>query len=522
MSLSRRLVLAAPLSLAAPRLARAATPLRFVPQADLAVLDPVWTSAYVTRNHALMVFDTLYGMDAEYRIRPQMVAGDSVEADGLTWRLTLREGLRFHDGAPVLARDCVASIRRWGARDGLGQSLLAATASLEAADDRSIVFRLKEKFPLLRYALGKPGSPVCVIMPERLAQTDPFQQVREMVGSGPFRFLAEERLAGARVAYARNEAYQPRQEPPSFTAGGKRASIERIEWQVLPDPATAASALRAGEVDWWEAPTFDQLPLLARDRQIRVAVMERTGFIGCMRLNHRQPPFDNPAVRRAILPALAQSDFMQASAGDAPDSWHGGVGFFCPGTPMASDAGMAALTGPRDLAAAKRALAEAGYTGQRIVVLAPTDLPTLKALADVAADLLQRIGFNVDYQALDWGSTLSRINRPEPVEQGGWSVFCTFWSGLDQLDPAVNASIRANGQGRGWPQSPALEALRDQWMRSGEEAEQKTLAAEMQRQAFEDLPYLPLGQLMARTAYRGSRLSDPQPGFPTFWGIETR
>jgi peptide/nickel transport system substrate-binding protein len=526
--LSRRLLLgvgaalASPV-LAAPRLARAqgASLLRFVPQSDLGILDPIWTAAYVTRNHGLMVFDTLYGMDDRFQIQPQMVEGHVIEEEGRRWTLTLRPGLRFHDGSPVLAKDAVASIRRWGVRDAFGLSLMAATDSLAALDDRRLEFRLKYPFPLLSYALGKAGSPICAIMPERLALTDPFRQVTEMVGSGPFRFLPEERVAGARVAYARFDGYHPRESgTPSFTAGPKRAFVERVEWQVLPDAVTAAGALRQREVDWWEAPTFDLLPTLARDRGIRVTVPDPTGYIGIMRMNHLQPPFDNPAIRRAILPALQQADFMAAVTGDVPDSARTGVGFFCPDTPMANAEGLAALAGPRDMARAQQALKEAGYKGERVVLMAPTDFPTLKALADVGADLLKRIGFNVDYQAMDWGSLLQRNAKQDPVEQGGWSVFHTYWSGLDMLNPAVNSSLRGNGKaaGRGWPTSPRLEELRDGWLRAPDEAAQKAIAAEMQRQAFTDLPYLPLGQMLARTAYR-STVTDVLGGFSLFWNL---
>ncbi|MBX9700193.1 MAG: ABC transporter substrate-binding protein [Acetobacteraceae bacterium] len=524
--LDRRTLLAAgAATLAAPRLATgqaAARTLKFVPQSDLGVLDPVWSAAYVTRNHGMMVFDTLYGMDAQYRIHPQMAAGHTVSDDGLTWTITLREGLLWHDGSPVLARDCAASIRRWGVRDGIGQALMAATEELTAPDDRTIRFRLKWRFPLLTYALGKPGSPVCFMMPERLAATDPHRQVTEMTGSGPYRFLAREQVAGARVAYERNRAYVPRAEgAPSFTAGPKQVHFDRVEWHVLPDPSTAAAALRQGEVDWWEAPTFDLLPLLMRDRRVTVMAPDPLGFLGCMRFNQMHPPFDNPAIRRAILPAISQADFMQAVVGENREAWRDGIGFFPPGTPMASEAGMEVLTGPRDLAAARRSLAEAGYRGERVVLLAASDFPVLKALADVGADLLRRIGFAVDYVAIDWNSMLQRLASMENAERGGWSIFHTYWSGLDQMNPGVHAFLRGAGRAspsRGAPVSPRIEALRDQWLRAADLAEQQRLAAEIQRQGFIDLPYIPLGQQLPRTAHRAD-IRDVLTGYAVFWNL---
>ncbi len=358
----RRSLLAAATALTAPRIGRAAgaSVLRFIPQSDLAVLDPIWTASYVTRNHAMMVFDTLYGTDSAFRVSPQMVAGDTTTADGLTWEMTLRDGLFWHDGEKVLARDCVASIRRWGARDSFGQSVMAVTDELSAPDDKTIRFRLKRSFPLLLAALGKPGSNVCVMMPERLAVTDPFKQVTQMVGSGPFRFQADERVAGARVVYQRNPAYLPRPDGiPSFTAGPKIVHVDRVEWTVIPDPGTAAAAMQAGEMDWWEAPTFDLLPLLRASKNLTLPPPDPLGFLGNMRLNHLQPPFNNPSLRRALLGAVSQDDYMAAAAGD-PTNWRDGVGIFCPASPMASDAGMAVLTSPRNLAAVAKAVVASG------------------------------------------------------------------------------------------------------------------------------------------------------------------
>jgi len=523
MNLRRRALLAAATVLAAPRIARAqsAKILKFIPQSDLGVLDPIWSAAYVTRNHAMLVFDTLYGMDSEYRISPQMLDGNQVENDGLVWRLTLRDGLRFHDGEPVLARDCVASIRRWGARDSFGQTLLALTDELAAADDRTIRFRLKRAFPLLPSALGKPGSNICAIMPERIAATDPFKQVADIVGSGPFRFKADERVAGSRVVYERNAAYVPRPDgAASFTAGPKRVFVDRVEWHVLPDSATAAAAMKAGEMDWWESPTFDLLALLRRSADLVILPADPLGYLGTLRMNHLQPPFDNPALRRAVLGAVGQEDYMTAAAGADPANWRTGVGVFCPGTPMANDAGMAVLTASRDLDKVKRAVAESGYKGERTVLPVPSDFPVLKALGDVGADMLKRIGINVDPQYSDWGSVLQRLAKTEPVEQGGWSIFHTYWSGLDQFDPAVHVSIRGNGRAasRGWPTSSKLESLRDDWLAASDIETQKRIAAAIQQQVFIDVPYIPLGQILPATIYRRS-VQDVLRGYALFWNL---
>jgi peptide/nickel transport system substrate-binding protein len=510
-------------ALAAPRIALGvdAKVLRFIPQADLAVLDPVWSTAYVTRNHAMMVFDTLYGMDGEYRMSPQMVAAHTTSDDGLTWNLTLRSGLAFHDTTPVLARDCVASIRRWAARDSYGQTLMAVTDEVSAPNDKTIRFRLKRPFALLPAALGKPGSSICAIMPERLALTDPFKQVTEMVGSGPFRFKADEHVAGARTVYERNAAYVPRTGgSASFTAGPKVVNVDRVEWVVIPDPGTASAAMQSGEMDWWESPTFDLLPLLKKSADLRLSPPDSLGFMGCMRMNALQPPFNNAALRRAVLSAISQDDYMSVAGGD-PANWRDGIGVFCPASPMATQAGMQVLTGPRDLTAAKKSVAASGYNNERAVLLVPSDFPVLKALGDVGADLLKNIGINVDAQYSDWGSMVQRLAKPDPVDQGGWSLFHTYWSGLDQFDPAVHVYLRGNGKAatRGWPTSEKLEVLRDQWLFSGDDAERKRIAAAMQEQAFVDVPYAPLGQILAPMVYRRT-ITEVLTGYALFWNLK--
>lgn len=516
----RRTFIAATGTLAAPRLAasQSARVLKFVPQADLTVLDPIWTAAHVTRHHGYLVFDTLYGQDSQVGIAPQMVAGHVTEPDGLTWTLTLRPGLRFHDNEPVLARDCVASIQRWGRRDILGRLLLAATAELSAPDDRTIRFRLSRPFPALPQALGKAGANVCVIMPERLARTDAFTQVTEMVGSGPFRFRADEQIAGARVVYERNAQYRPRESGTvDFMAGPKVVHFDRIEWLTNPDPGTAVAALQSGEVDWVEQPLVDLQPMLRRNRAIQVEALDALGSVGILRLNHLYPPFDNPAIRRALLHAVDQADFMRAVAGEDPALWRDGVGMFCPGSPPASTAGLDVITAPRDIERARREIRAAGYRGERVTLLAASDIAQSKAASEVAGDLLRKVGFNVDYQAMDWGTVVQRRAKRDPPDAGGWNAFCTFNSGLDQASPATHIWLAASGAAAapGWPDSPALEALRVGWLTADDPAQ---VARELQVQALRDVPYVPIGQYLYATAFRRS-LTGVLKGFPVFWSI---
>jgi peptide/nickel transport system substrate-binding protein len=343
-----------------------------------------------------------------------------------------------------------------------------------------------------------------------------------VVGSGPFRFLADERIAGARVAYGRFEGYVPREDGVAdWTAGPKVVHFDRVVWNVVPDPATAAAAMQRGEADWWEQPLFDLLPTLEKRRDLEVSLVEVTGNIGLMRFNALYPPFDNPAIRRALLPALDQTAFMQAVAGDRTEYWRDKVGYFAPGTPMASEAGMAALTGPRSTERAKQLLKEAGYKGERVVLLSPGDYPRIAALSLVAADMLQKCGMNVDVETIDWGGVIRRRASKAKPGEGGWSVFFTTFTGADMANPASDPALRGDGGTGwfGWPEAPKLEALRDRWLAASDDGQRKGIAADIQAQAFEDVPFLPLGQFFQPTV-RSTRLKDGLTGMPLFWNIK--
>ena len=518
------LVGAGPAGLARPALAQPAGSrvLRLIPQSDVAVTDPIITTAYVSRHHGYAIWDTLYGFDEDFNPQPQMAEGHKVEDDGKRVTITLRTGLKWHDGGAVTAKDCVASIRRWAARDSLGQVMMARTDALEAPDDRTILFRLKQPFPMLFAALGKPSTPVCFMMPERIASTGPNQPIREMIGSGPFRWKADERVPGSRVVYERFADYVPRAEgTPSWTAGPKRVNLDRLEWHVIPDAPTAANALANGEMDWWEQPTADLQPTLRRNRNVVMEIPDPTGLCAVARFNHLHAPFNNPAIRRALLGAVVQGDYMTSVIGTDRSLWKDGNGFFPPGTPLASDVGMEALNSPRDMEKVKRDLAAAGYKGEKVVLIAASDFPSLNALAQVGNDMLTKAGMNVEFVSTDWGSVVQRRASREPVERGGWSIFFTFWAGLDMINPGVSQSLRGNGQQAwfGWPTMPRMEELRNAWFDAPDLDGQKKVAEEIQRLAFEEVPYLPLGQYFQATAYRRN-ISGVPKGFPMFWSVQ--
>jgi len=498
--------------------ADAAKTITFVPHADLASLDPVWTTADITRNYALAVLDTLYGYDASFNAQPQMVERHSVDDDGKQWDLTLRDGLKFHDGNPVLARDCVATIKRWAKRYPMGGALMTRTDELTAVSDKVIRFRLKRPFALLPDALAEP---YCSMMPERLAETSAFEQVKEAVGSGPFKFVAAERVPGQRVVFERNPDYAPRANgKPSFTAGPKIVHVDRVVWNFVPDPGTASVALDQGEVDWWENPAIDLVPQLKRNKNLVVTVTDRTGEIGCLRFNQLFPPFDSAAVRRIVLSAFDQKEVMTAVAGAEPSLIKTDVGLFARGSPMASDAGVEITRGPKDLNKIKQDLASAGYRGERVVVLAASTIPTIYAEAQVATDVLQRIGMNIDLQTMEWGSVVARRASREPIDKGGWNIFYTYLGGMGNISPGPDIAIRASGTDSwfGWPTDPKMEALREAWFDAPDLAAQQKICREMQQHFWENPSYVPLGMYDQPAAFH-AYLQDVRDGWPQFYGV---
>jgi peptide/nickel transport system substrate-binding protein len=521
MSIRRRSLLAAPAAaLAGPALGQAPSVLKFVPQANLTSLDPIWTTANVTRNHAWMVWDVLYGMDAQFNPQPQMAAGHVVEEDGRRITITLRDKLRFHDGEPVRAEDCVASLRRWMKRNPNGQLMEPLIEELSALDDKRLVFRLKRPFPRLIAALASPCNPSAFIMPARIAATDPFQQIKEVVGSGPWRFLANEYNSGSFMAYARNAAYEPvASGTPSLTAGPKVAHFDRVEWHIIVDAATASAALQNGEIDWYEQPPPEIQQLFRRNRQITLEPIDRLKNPAILRLNHLTAPFNDKRMRQALLPAIVQEDYMTAIVGPDPALWSP-MGIFTPDTPLASDAGMAALTGPRSIPRAKALLKEAGYINQTIRLIGPTDILAPAAMTQVAADMFRKLEVNLDFVLTDWGSVIQRRTSKEPVEKGGWNALLTAFFSLEFADSANNFPLRGNGPGAwfGWPSIPRLEALRADWYDAPDLEAQQRIAREIQITALEELPYIPVGAYTSITSFRRN-LTGRVPGFALFWNM---
>ncbi len=510
-------------NLAAPALAQgaAARTLRFVPQADLANFDPIWGTQYVVRNASALVWDTLYGVDANLEPRRQMVESEDVSADGLTWTFKLRPGLTFHDGEKVLAKDVVASLNRWAARDQMGLMLKAIEQELGAPDDRTVTWVLKKPYPKMLLALGKNNAPVAFIMPERIAKTDPFKQISEYVGSGPMRFAKSEWVPGAKAVFEKFGGYVPRDEPASWLAGGKRILVDRVEWVVMPDPGTASAALQNGEIDWWENPISDLVPLLRKNRNVVVDIADPLGNVGSFRMNHLYPPFNDVRARRAVLMAMSQEDYMRAIVGDDPALWKPLPGFFTPGTALYTEEGGDILKGPRNLDAAKKLLAESGYAGQPVTCLVAQDQPITKAQGDVTADLLKRLGMNVDFAAIDWGTVGARRAQKTPPGQGGWQMFHTWHAGADTINPAPYHAIRGNGDKAwfGWPNVPAVETEVYTWFDAKNLDEEKAAIRRLNKAALDNVIYAPTGFFLSYQAWRKNVTGVVKGPLPFFWGV---
>jgi peptide/nickel transport system substrate-binding protein len=514
-------VLALSPMLAAPALAGTKT-ITAVMHSDLRIIDPVFTTAYISRDHGYMVYDTLLATDSNFKIQPQM-ADWKVSDDKLTYTFTLRDGLKWHDGKPVTAEDCVASLMRWGKKDGMGQKLMDFTASLEATDTKTITLKLKEPYGLVLESIGKPSSTVPFMMPKRLADTPGDKQIPEQIGSGPFKFVQAEFQPGVKAVYEKNTDYVPRKEPPSWTAGGKVVKVDRVEWITMADAQTAVNALQSGDIDFMENPSFDILPMLAANKDLKVETLNKLGFQTLGRMNFLYPPFDNVKVRRAAFMAINQKDVLDALVGNPEYYRICGAVFVCD-TPLATDVGSESLVKGNGMAEARKLLAESGYDGTPVVIMAPGDVVTLKAQPIVVAQQLRDAGFKVDVQATDWQTVVSRRTSQKPPKEGGWNMFFTNWAGADVVNPVANVSIGGRGKNGGWfgwSEDAKIEAMRDAYSRASSPEQQKKIATDIQKEVYDEVIYIPLGQYLAPSAWRKSLTGVLDgPATPIFWNIE--
>jgi peptide/nickel transport system substrate-binding protein len=513
--------LATGLAAVAPGGADAVT-LKAVMHSDVKIVDPIWTTAYISRNYGYMVYDTLFAMDDKGAIQPQMVDKYEVSADKLTYTFTLRDGLLWHDGAPVTSEDCIASIKRWAAKDSLGQKIISFVETMTPQGPKSFTIKLKESTGLLIFALGKPSSNVPFMMPKRVADTDPNTQISDFTGSGPFVFQKDEWKPGDKAVYVKFDKYKARSEPPSGLAGGKVAKVDRVEWIAMSDHQQAVNALLAGEIDYIESPSLDLLPLLKADSNIQLIDYNPAGNQYTFRPNWLHKPFDNPKVRQALWYAFNQKDFLQAVIGN-PDYYKTCKQMFVCGTPLGSDAGMAGLL-ESNFQKAQELLKEAGYDGTPVVLMHSTDLAVLTNLAPVAKSLMERAGFKVDMQSMDWQTLVARRAKKDPPNAGGWNAFMTSWLSADILNPVMAGFLNAGCEKAmfGWPCDAEMEKLRDAYARETDPAKQKAIAEAVQVRNTQVTTHVFLGQWYQPIAARKNVSGVMTAPVPVFWNIEKR
>jgi peptide/nickel transport system substrate-binding protein len=503
-----------------PAVAQGVKTITMVPLATLTSVDPIWSSSQVSRNLGFMVFEPLYGRDAAGVPRMLMLDQDAMEDGGKQWRMRLREGLVWHDGEKVRAQDCVASIRRWMRRDTAGVSMGNRLNALEATDDRTLTWRFARPFPHLRLLLSKVVQPV-VMMPERVAMTDPFKQITEVIGSGPFRWLANEHVLGNHAAFARFDGYVPRNEPPSYMAGGHKVLVDRVVWKMIPDPATAGNALMTGEVDWVEIPLPDLLPLLRRTRGVRADVLEKAGQILFLRPNHLIGPTNLVGVRKAMMAALSQKEMVDAVIGADPANGAFDVGFLATGKKEVDDAAGDIIRKRYTRDELKALVEKSGYQGEKLVLLHATDHTIFNPMGSVVARSLTNAGFNVDTQAMDWGTVQTRRTSREPLDKGGWSVFPTQVAVAEYRDLIGTSFMRGNGKDGwfGWPNDPKIEAIYDEWLGTSDPAQLTNLERNYELQGFANVPFIPLGRFRQTSAWRDSLSGILEGPCVVFWNI---
>lgn len=496
------------------------TTLRVVMHSPLVSLDPVASSAYITRDHGYMIYDTLFALDAQGAVQPQMVDQWTVSQDGLTWQFTLREGLLFHDAQRVVSDDVIASLKRWAARDSLGRKLFAQVRQIEAIDQQSFRIRLAAPTGLMLDALARPSSHPAFIMPARIAQTPPNVPITEFVGSGPFIFKADEFEPNAKAVYVRFGRYRPRSEPPSGLAGGKVAKVDRVEWLVINDPQTAARALLAGEIDLIEQPSPSLIAELGAAPQVNLLRQNPLGNQYALRFNSLLKPFNDARVRRAVMLALDQQAMLKAIHGDLGEYRPCKALFVCE-TPLASEAGFdGMLEGRAD--EARKLLEEAGYDGTPIVLLHATDLKILAGLAPEAKAQLERAGLKVDMQSMSWQELVTRRNIKEGPELNGWHAFFTSWAGADVTHPVGTAFLNADCEHSilGWPCDPALEKLRDAFALEAQLERRGQMVEALQKHFAQSPTHVHLGQWFRPMAVRSKLSGIVEAPVPVFWNIE--
>ncbi|WP_246776939.1 ABC transporter substrate-binding protein [Microvirga sp. VF16] len=481
---------------------------------DIQIFDPVLSTSTSSQNHAMAIYDTLFALDANLVPQPQMVGSWGVSEDKKTYTFELRDGLSWHDGTPVTAADCVASIRRWGQTVSKGQLLLERASHISATSGKSFTIALKEPLGLVLDILASPGQPL-FMMREQDAILPATEQVTTNIGSGPFKFNAALTRPGARFVYDRNEAYVPRDEPASGYAGGKIVRVKQAIWENIKDPQTALAALQAGEVDFWLQPVADLFSVIESNPNLVLDAMGRNGSDWFARINCLQPPFDNVKMRQALLHLIDQNAFLGLLS---PNRTFGRAvtSMFGVGSNYSNDINTEWFKNGGNFEAAKKLIAEAGYANEKVVILDPTDWPEGDLASQLLASVLRKAGINAELAPMTWGELSKRRAKKGPINEGGWSIFITSGTDFTMGDPLGPSAFRLNGEKAwyGWPQDDKYEALRAKWPDVETQEKRMELAREMQRIWWDYVPQVFLCQTTAPSARNKSlvdMINSPAP-----------
>ena len=495
--------------------------LRFVPQLESTVLDPVTSILQITHQTAFLPYDTLVGRDASGKIQPQMLESFAIDANRRLYTFVLRPSLRFHDGSPVRAADAAASVKRWTGRDNTGIWLARLGMKYTVIDERTFSIETPKPTPLVMEGLGQPFDPP-FIMREKEAMNPPEKAVSEIIGSGPFRFIASEYVPGSQYVYERNPDYVPRDEPASAFAGGKRVFVDRVQFRIMPDPATVAAALGKGEVDIWEALPLDLLPLLKKQPGTTTRFLKTGGLMLLIRPNFMQPPFDNPKARQALLAMVNQDEFMAIASGGDPSNMRACHAFMGCSTEAKTEAGMDGFM-TQNLDKARQLLKESGYDGRPVVLMDPTNFEPMHSASAVAAQVMRQVGFNVDVQTMDWATLVQRRAKQDPTSAGGWNVFLTIIPDMSMKSPISNPYLDApchGGGWYGWPCDEKLNALRDQWATEGDPVKGAAIYQQIQERSVDLVPLVPLGEYFTPIAYRSIITDVVDVPLALFWNVK--
>lgn len=490
--------------------------LRVVMQTGLRLMDPIMTTAYISRDHGYMIYDTLLGLDSKFQVRPQMADWTTSE-DGLVYTFTLRDGLKWNDGSPVTSEDCIASIRRWAEVDGTGGPLMTLVEEMKPLNEKSFEIKLSQPTELILEGLSKLGARPLFIMPKKVAETPASQAITDYTGSGPYRFVNEEFQPGIKAVYEKNPDYIPRDEPADWTAGGKVVSVERVEWVTMPDQMTAVNALANGEVDYIQQLPYDLIPLLKDNPDVTVKVLDQLGSWTFFAMNPRQPPFNNKLLRQAALAAIAQKDILDAMVGNPEYSQPCAAIMGC-GTVNGDETGKEWII-EADKDKAKALMAEAGYNDEPVVILHPTDIALFSTQPVVIGEALRDVGFNVQLKTMDWQSAVSNLTNDKGSEEGGWNIFITGASMAIAKDPFGNSMLATDGKAVTRPNIPEILDLRMQYAKAPDAEARKAITVEIQKKAMEEVAAGPLGQFQVPAAFSNRWTGFLEAPVTVFWNV---